>query len=202
MSQYDEEAEWGEFFIERCNGIDDRSRFLKENYRTWLLHYWAKFEEFNMLAFTCNHLHKNMTATIQMVQATSARNKRDRDKRDGHNDKNDTLNDNVRLVGTSLREMANVDMEGCLDVLQDCKLELEFKKDDYDLEGADNKVTLCQKAITSINEKIARLEEKLYGKCARRSGTISGWRIRQIIGWSTVPKIRQIFCSSIRKGSC
>ena len=164
MSRYDEAAEWGEFTIEKCDGIDDRSRFLLRGHGTHLLYYWAKLIDSKMLSFTCNHLHKKQTATTENVQSTQDKNRQSNN--NATNDKSPTnlkhnLNENVAMVGQSLHDMARVEMSSRLDALHDRKFDLQFKMEEYELAGDDRKFKLCEKHMEQLDQKIDALEEQL-----------------------------------------
>ena len=75
MSKHDDTADWGNFDIELCDGNDDRSRFLLHQQQTYLLYWWAKLDEYNLLSFTCGQISPHLTANTDFNPSIcSARN--------------------------------------------------------------------------------------------------------------------------------
>ena len=62
MSKNDDAADWGNFDIELYNGNDDRSRFLLHPGQTYLLYWWAKLDEYDLVSFTCGQISPHLTA--------------------------------------------------------------------------------------------------------------------------------------------
>lgn len=93
-------------------------KFLINKSATYLLYHWAKFEEENILSFTCVHIPKALIANVDTANATI--DKRNQDSRQSTTDElNKQLTKNVGILGQSVSTMARVEMEARLDDLYD-----------------------------------------------------------------------------------
>jgi len=76
----------------------------------------------------------------------------------------EAMNENMHLIGSSMRELADVEKEALMNRLEESKLELQFKMEDF--KGIMNmtKVTLCEKRVVAIDMKIKSLESELISQ--------------------------------------
>lgn len=159
MSRYDENADWGQFDITKCNGIDDRSAFLRNNNATYLLYWWNKMLEEDILEFSCVHLPKHFTATSDLAHQTTRPNNIVKNPKPATHQQQ--LNKTIALVGASLNNMARTENFARMDRLREQRTEYEFRMEDFKDEGKERKADICKKKIEAIDLSIRDLEKEL-----------------------------------------
>ena len=164
MSKHDDAADWGSFDIELCDGNDDRSRFLLNPSQTYLLYWWAKLDEYNLVAFTCAQIPSHLTANTENSPKVSP-NKFNRTHKKAHsNEINSKMNDNVAAIGKSMSDLVDVETESQIIRLQDNALDLELKICDLDDEKDAKVISVIRKRLLQIDTKVKSLEERIAKK--------------------------------------
>ena len=74
------------------------------------------------------------------------------------------MNENMHLISSSMKELADVEKEALMNRLEESKLELQFKMEDF--KGIMNmtKVTLYEKRVAAIDIQIKSLESELISQ--------------------------------------
>eukprot|EP00560_Eucampia_antarctica_P000254 CAMPEP_0197836692 /NCGR_PEP_ID=MMETSP1437-20131217/29745_1 /TAXON_ID=49252 ORGANISM="Eucampia antarctica, Strain CCMP1452" /NCGR_SAMPLE_ID=MMETSP1437 /ASSEMBLY_ACC=CAM_ASM_001096 /LENGTH=184 /DNA_ID=CAMNT_0043443071 /DNA_START=20 /DNA_END=574 /DNA_ORIENTATION=- len=172
MSRKDTEADWGKFDIVLCHGNDDRSRFLYNHSASYLLYWWKKLDEYNLVSFTCHHLPDLLTATSNHSPSISSLSTK-------HNksptqETSRILADNIRLVGKSMSDMVTCQTNEQIENLEDSKMNLELRVYDMD-EATDGNKNICiRRRIEQISHKITVLEENIAKKPKHGSPSKAG----------------------------
>ena len=65
------DEDWGHFDISKCDGVDDRSKFLLLPSKTTLLYMWTRLDEYNLLSFTCSKLPSHLAANTDHAPIVS-----------------------------------------------------------------------------------------------------------------------------------
>ena len=164
MSKHDDSADWGNFDIELCNGNDDRSRFLLHPAKTYLLYWWAKLDEYNLLSFTCGQISPHLTAnTDYNPSILSARNTVSPRKRP-KDEASILINSNIAAVGQSMSDLVDVEVENQISKLQHTQFELEMKLCGLCEEEDGRLIETIKRRILQINLKITSMEERIHKK--------------------------------------
>ena len=157
MSRKDTEADWGKFDIALCHGNDDRSRFLHNHSASYLLYWWQKLDEYNLVSFTCHHLPDFLTATTN--HSTSISSLSTKHNKSPTQETSRILADNIRLVGKSMSDMVTCQTNEQIENLEDSKMNLELKVYEMDEATDGNNIICIRRRIEQISHKITVLEE-------------------------------------------
>ena len=104
ISRVDSEAGWVEFDITLCEGNDDRSRFLKNLNMSYLLYMWQKYEQYDLVEFSCAHIPDDMVAdscTSPSILKNKSEAKLEKE----------SISENVSRVGDGIQLMATMEMQ-------------------------------------------------------------------------------------------
>ena len=153
--------DWGTFSIEDCNGKDDRAAFLRDHQPSYLLYWWARLDEYQLLSFTCAHLSNAITA-----DANRSPNPNEGKNRSSFFRKsaNAGLYETVENVGMQMGRIAKVELENSLASLEDSKLDYELKLEDISESTDKRKHTLYNRRIKKLNEQISSIMLELDRK--------------------------------------
>ena len=172
MSRKDTEADWGKFDIALCHGNDDRSRFLHNHSASYLLYWWQKLDEYNLVSFTCHHLPDFLTANTNHSPSVSTLS--NKHNKSPTQETSRILADNIRLVGKSMSDMVTCQTNEQIENLEDSKMNLELKVYEMD-EATDGNTIICiRRRIEQISHKITVLEEKIAKKTKHGSPSKAG----------------------------
>ena len=166
MSKHDDSADWGNFDIELCDGNDDRSRFLLHPAQTYLLYWWAKLDEYNLISFTCGQISPHLTANTDYNPSIGSKRNTGTPK-NSSKDSSILLNSNIAAVGQSMSDLVDVEVENQIAKLQNSKFELELKlcdmhevRDKRVMSVIDSRIEQIELKITSMEERVNKKQKK------------------------------------------
>ena len=160
MSKHDDGADWGSFNIELCDGNDDISYYLLNPTQTYLLYWWAKLNDYNLVSFTCAQISwKTENKPKIAPKKLSGSNKKS-----PSNEISQKINDNVAAIGKSMSDLVDVETESQIIRLQDNALDLELKICDHDDEKDAKVISVIRKRLLQIDTKVKSLEERIAKK--------------------------------------
>jgi hypothetical protein len=152
MSRIDSEAGWGKFDITLCEGNDDRSRFLKNPNMSYLLYMWQKYDEYDLVEFSCAHIPGEMTADSSTSPFIL------KDKTETKYEK-ESISKNVGRVGDGINLMASMEMERQVHELEETKLKWEIKKLEFNPIDHEKTINLLDDRIKNIDTQLRQIKK-------------------------------------------
>ena len=157
MSRRDDSEEgdncWGRFDIALCDGeIDDRAGYVDAD-SSYLLYFWQRMDEENLVSFACAKLPDGSGANSTKHAPVSG-------KKGNGVVQNDTMSTNIGKVGDGIHVMASNEMQRQIIELEDKVFELEMKRLDYDADLQANSITTVDKRISSLKSNIQILKKR------------------------------------------
>lgn len=141
---------------------DNRLCFLQKS-ANYLLYWWQKLDEYNLVSFACLHLPCYLTAdTNSAAEVSSISNKILC--RLPTNKSNKNTSRKYKLVRNSMSDLVDCQTQEQIEKLEDTKLGLELKLEDLDYSCDAGKITKIQKRIEKLDNKIKILESNIIKK--------------------------------------
>ena len=152
MRRIDACNDWGSFDIGLCDGRDDRGNFLTGNTQ-YLLYWWDRLNEFQLLEFTCGNIPDKFTADSNNAPDITS----PVSSRSSSAGLTKELARGVGMMGRSLRNFVDVEANEQIERLEEKKMEYELLLCD---EISARKQDVLTKRISDITDKIKGLSQK------------------------------------------
>ena len=162
MSRNNHAAAWGKFDISLCDGDDDRSNYLENPNSSYLLYMWQRWDEVDLLSFSCAHIAIENTANSSYSPDIASGSPKSNVKSSLYTKMQREMTTNVAMVGDGLPMMASVEMQRQITEIEESKFKLELKKLEYEELGNINGITLIEKRIHSMDSDIVVLKRRKF----------------------------------------
>ena len=158
MSRKDSALGWGRFDIDLCESGDDRSHFLHNQNSSYLLYMWQRWDEVDLVSFSCGHISKDNTAnSSHSPTVSSSRNSPTEKATVG---KHSEISGQVGFVGDGLHALASCEMQRQISALSEMQFQLEMKRLDFGIDVSEETKTLFNNRIKSVKADIQALKKR------------------------------------------
>ena len=157
MSKKEDCDDWGRFSINLCDGDDDRSGYLQDGNSPSILYMRQKFDELDLVSFSCANLPSVMTATSTKTATVATK----CDPRRSTTERiQAAMSNNVAKVGDGIHMMASMEMQRQISALEENKFQLEIRKLEFDPVINEKSIKVVDRRISSLSNDIETLKRR------------------------------------------
>ena len=159
------DGKYGHFDASKCINGDDRRSFLLNPSETYLLYWWHRLDEEDVLQFTVcvlDQFQRANSETFTLVDREHASASKENSNSPSESTKREIFK-NISRVGSGVESLAFATLSREVEVREDRISNLEIKLHESGDDGTSNLVISCKRRIDSLKGKVVNAKKQCKG---------------------------------------